>query len=120
MAEPRGRIKTFFLAILFLLFTAIVSFAGFRFANPELRTDLIAFTIDSPNQTTIRFLVVRKDPQVELTCRIIARDFSTAIVGDLYVDVGPSDAKSIEVTEQIPTRSKAVNAALVRCLPKNR
>jgi hypothetical protein len=120
MAEPRGRVKTVLLAILFLVFTAIVSLAGARFANPELRTDLIAFTIDSPNQTTIRFLIVRRNPQVELTCRIIARDFSTAIVGDRYIDVGPADAKSIEVTESIPTRSKAVNAALVRCLPKNR
>ena len=120
MGEARGRIKTIVLTIVFLAFTAIVSVAGARFANPELRTDLVAFTIDSENQTSIRFLVVRKDPTVELTCRIIARDFSTAIVGDRYVDVGASDRKSLEVTERIPTRSKAVNAGLVRCLPKDR
>lgn len=120
MGEARGRIKTIVLTIVFLAFTAIVSVAGVRFANPELRTDLVAFTIDSENQTSIRFLVVRKDPTVELTCRIIARDFSTAIVGDRYVDVGASDRKSLEVTERIPTRSKAVNAGLVRCLPKDR
>jgi hypothetical protein len=120
MGEARGRIRTLLLTLIFLTFTAIVSVAGFRFANPELRTDLVAFTIDSKNQTTIRFLVVRKDSQIALTCRIIARDFSTAIVGDRYVDVAPSNQKSVEVTERIPTRSKAVNADLVRCLPKDR
>ena len=59
MGEARGRIKTIVLTIVFLAFTAIVSVAGVRFANPELRTDLVAFTIDSENQTSIRFLVVR-------------------------------------------------------------
>lgn len=120
MGEARGRIRTLLLALIFLAFTAIVSVAGVRFANPDLRTDLVAFTIDSENQTTIRFLVVRKNPQIELTCRIIARDFSTAIVGDRYVDIAPSSQKTIEVTERIPTRSRAVNAGLVRCLSKDR
>lgn len=120
MGAPGGRARTALLTVAFLIFTIVMGLAGIRFANPELRTDLIAFTVDSPKETTIRFLVVRKDPKILLTCRIIARDFSTAVVGERYVNVGPSSAKSVEIIEKIPTRSKAVNAALVRCLPKNR
>ena len=108
--------------VLFILFTGVVSVAGLRFANPELRSELIAFTIDSDNQTTIRFTVTRKNPTTPLTCRIIARDFSTAIVGDRFIEVKGSlpAQKTVEIKAAIPTRSRAVNAALVRCLPKER
>ena len=118
----KERIKAIVLMLLFLLFTGVVSVAGLRFANPELRSELVAFTIDSDNQTTIRFTVTRKNPTTPLTCRVIARDFSTAIVGDLFVDVkgtAPNE-KTVEIKTAIPTRSRAVNAALVRCLPKER
>lgn len=120
MGAPQGRIKTITLWALFIIFTGAVSVAGFRFANPAIRADLVAFTIDSNTQSTIRFLIVRRDPNLPITCRVIARDFSTAIVGDRYVEVGASVRKSIEIKEAIPTRSRAVTAAVVRCLPKDR
>ena len=118
----KERIKTLLLTVLFIVFAGAVSVAGLRYANPELRSELVAFTIDSDNQTTIRFTVTRKNPTTPLTCRVIARDFSTAIVGDLFVDVkgtAPNE-KTVEIKTAIPTRSRAVNAALVRCLPKER
>jgi hypothetical protein len=120
MGKPQGRIKTITLWALFILFTGVMSVAGFRFANPAIRADLVAFTIDSNTQTTIRFQIVRRNPMLPITCRVIARDFSTAIVGDRYVEVEASKLKSIELKEVIPTRSKAVTAAVVRCLPKDR
>lgn len=120
MSTPKGRIKTILLTLLFILFAGAMSIAGLRFANPEIRSDLVAFTIDSDNQTTIRFLVTRKDPANPITCRVIARDITTAIVGDQFVEVGAATRKSIELKEAIPTRSRAVTAAVVRCLPKDR
>jgi len=120
MGLPKVRIKSVVLTILFIIFATAMSIAGLRFANPEIRTDLVAFTIDSNNQTTIRFLVVRKNPTNPITCRVIARDINTAIVGDRFIEVGPTAQKSIEIKEAIPTRSKAVTASIVRCLPKDR
>ena len=120
MALPKERIKTVILTLLFILFAGAVSVAGLRFANPEIRSELVAFTIDSDNQTTIRFLVTRKNPAAPITCRVIARDFSTTIVGDRFVEVAATAEKSIELKEAIPTRSRAVTAAVVRCLPKDR
>lgn len=119
MGAPRGRISTILLTIVFLLFVVAVSVAGFRYANPAIRSELVAFTIDSDSQATIRFTVARKDPKTPLTCRIIARDFTTAIVGDTYVEILPTTAKLIEIKESIPTRTKAVTVSVVRCLPKN-
>ena len=120
MATAKGRVKTAILTALFITFTAVVSIAGLRYANPEIRSDLVAFTIDSENQTTIRFIVTRKNPANPITCRVIARDITTAIVGDRYVEIGTTAQKSIEQKEVIPTRSRAVTAAVVRCLPKDR
>lgn len=120
MGPSRGRIKTILLALLFTLFATAVGVAGLRYSNPAIRSELIAFTIDSDNQTTIRFLVARKNPTKPVTCRIIARDYSTAIVGDRYVEVGASAQKNMEIREAIPTRSRAVTASVVRCLPKDR
>lgn len=120
MGLPKVRIKSVVLTLLFFVFATAVSIAGLRFANPEIRSDLVAFTIDSDNQTTIRFLVVRKNPANPITCRVIARDINTAIVGDRFIEVGPTAQKSIEIKEPIPTRSKAVTASVVRCLPKDR
>lgn len=120
MGLPKVRIKNVVLTILFIVFATAVSFAGLRFANPEIRADLVAFTIDSDNQATIRFIVNRKNPAQPITCRVIARDINTAIVGDRFIEVGATIQKSIEIKEPIPTRSKAVTAAVVRCLPKDR
>jgi len=120
VSASKGRIKSLLLAALFALFLAGMSIAGFRFANPEIRSDLVAFTIDSENQTTIRFLITRKNPANPITCRVIARDFSTAIVGDRFVEIGPATQKRLELKEAIPTRSRAVTASVVRCLPKDR
>ena len=120
MGLPKVRVRSVVLTILFVVFTTAVSVAGFRFANPEIRSDLVAFTINTDNQTTIRFLVVRKNPANPVTCRVIARDFNTAIVGDRFIEVGPTTDKSVEIKEPIPTRSKAVTASIVRCLPKSR
>lgn len=120
MAIPKERIKTVILTLLFILFAGVVSVAGLRFANPEIRSELVAFTIDSDNQTTIRFLVARKYPDKPITCRVIARDITTAIVGDRFVEVTATAEKSIELKEAIPTRSRAVTADVVRCLPKDR
>lgn len=120
MAIPKERIKTIILTLLFIVFAGAVSIAGLRFANPEIRSDLVAFTIDSNVQTTIRFSVTRKSPDKPITCRVIARDITTAIVGDRFVEIAATSARSIELKEVIPTRSRAVTAAVVRCLPKDR
>ena len=120
MAIPKERIKTIILTLLFIVFAGAVSIAGLRFANPEIRSDLVAFTIDSDVQTTIRFSVTRKSHDKPITCRVIARDITTAIVGDRFVEIAATSARSIELKEVIPTRSRAVTAAVVRCLPKDR
>lgn len=120
MDASGGRIRKAALTILFILFAGAVSLAGIRYANPAIRSDLVAFTVDTDTQTTIRFQVYRKDPKVALTCRIIARDITTAIVGDRYTEVVPTSAKTIEIKEAIPTRTRAVTASVVRCLPKDR
>ena len=120
MGAHQGRIRTLLLTILFLIFASAVAAVGVRYANPAIRSELVAFTIDSQTQTTIRFDLSRRDPHLAVTCRVIARDLSTAIVGDKYVEIGSGVVKDLEIREVIPTRSRAVTASVVRCLPKER
>ena len=94
-----------------------ITWAGLYHSNPEIRVQLISFTVDSDRAVNVRFFVERDSAEATSICTVIARDFYKDIVGQIDVEI-PSGKEKVELVSVVPTRSKAVNADVSTCRPK--
>ena len=104
------------------LITAVVgvgwiTWAGLYHSNPEIRVQLISFTVDSDRKVSVRYFVERDSAEAVSICTVIARDFYKDIVGQIDVEI-PSGKEKVELVSVVPTRSLAVNADVSTCRAK--
>jgi nitrogen regulatory protein PII-like uncharacterized protein len=104
------------------LITAIVgvgwiTWAGLYHSNPEIRVQLISFTVDSDREVSVRYFVERDSEEAVSICTVIARDFYKDIVGQIDVEI-PSGKEKVELVSIVPTRNLAVNADVSTCRAK--
>jgi nitrogen regulatory protein PII-like uncharacterized protein len=104
------------------LITAIVgvgwiTWAGLYHSNPEIRVQLISFTVDNDREVSVRYFVERDSAEAVSICTVIARDFYKDIVGQIDVEI-PSGKEKVELVSVVPTRSLAVNADVSTCRAK--
>jgi nitrogen regulatory protein PII-like uncharacterized protein len=104
------------------LITAIVgvgwiTWAGLYHSNPEIRVQLISFTVDSDREVSVRYFVERDSAEAVSICTVIARDFYKDIVGQIDVEI-PSGKEKVELVSVVPTRNLAVNADVSTCRAK--
>jgi hypothetical protein len=104
------------------LITAIVgvgwiTWAGLYHANPEIRVQLISFTVDSDRAVSVRYSVDRNSAEATSICTVIARDFYKDIVGQIDVEI-PAGQEKVELVSVVPTRNLAVNADVSTCRVK--
>jgi hypothetical protein len=89
--------------------------AGFH-STPSLRYELIAFKVIDERSIEITYLLERNEINLPVTCTLVARDFEKNIVGEVTDEFESNDASGRDVqTRTIPTRTRAVNAAVVEC-----
>ncbi|CAB4695732.1 unannotated protein [freshwater metagenome] len=88
--------------------------AGLHHSRPEISTTLISFQSRNDRTIEIRYSVDRRNPDVGITCTLIALDFDKNVVGEIEDLIAPGAGHS-ERTSVIPTRSQAVNAGISRC-----
>ena len=104
------------------LITAVVgvgwiTWAGLYHSNPEIRVQLISFTVDSDREVSVRYFVERDRVEATSICTVIARDFYKNIVGQKDEEI-PAGEPKVELVTVVPTRSQAVNADVSSCRPK--
>jgi hypothetical protein len=104
------------------LITAIVgvgwiTWAGLYHSNPEIRVQLISFTVDSDREVSVRYSVDRNSAEATSICTVIARDFYKDIVGQIDVEI-PAGQEKVELVSVVPTRNLAVNADVSTCRVK--
>ena len=104
------------------LITAIVgvgwiTWAGLYHSNPQIRVQLISFTVDSDRAVSVRYFVDRNSADGTSVCTVIARDFYKDIVGQIDIDI-PAGKEKVELVSVVPTRSQAVNADVSTCRAK--
>ena len=104
------------------LITAIVgvgwiTWAGLYHSNPQIRVQLISFTVDSDRAVSVRYFVDRNSADARSICTVIARDFYKDIVGQIDIEV-PAGKEKVELVSVVPTRSQAVNADVSTCRVK--
>jgi hypothetical protein len=86
-------------------------------SNPEIRVQLISFTVDSNREVSVRYFVERDSAEAVSICTVIARDFYKDIVGQIDVEI-PSGKEKVELVSIVPTRNLAVNADVSTCRAK--
>ena len=104
------------------LITAVVgvgwiTWAGLYHSNPEIRVQLISFTVDSDREVSVRYFVERDSAEATSICTVIARDFYKDIVGQIDVEI-PSGKEKVELVSVVPTRNLAVIADVSTCRAK--
>ena len=104
------------LAIGFVALTIVTVLGAYWFANPPVRAALIAFSITSDKEVSIKYSIDRRDPKQILICTLVAKDMDKTIVGQIEIQIPPTTAKSIEMVSAVPTRVRAVTAGVVRCI----
>ena len=108
---PAWRLPAIVIAILGVSW---VFWAGWHHAHPPVRYTLISFNVIGEKAVSIRYEVNRRDPNQEIACSLVARDFDKNIIGQIEDLIPVGDALvTREVT--VPARTTPVNAAVLDC-----
>ncbi|MEJ6606916.1 MAG: DUF4307 domain-containing protein [Candidatus Planktophila sp.] len=91
--------------------------AGIHHANPEIRSEIISFDVTADREISLRYSLMRTDPNQVVLCTLTASDFDKNIVGQIDETI-PAGATYSQQTTVIPTRSTPVTAAIARCRAK--
>ena len=89
--------------------------AGFH-STPAIRHELIAFKVIDERSIEITYLLERNESALPVICTLVARDFDKNVVGEVSDEFDSNEAPRRDVqTRTIPTRARAVNAAVIGC-----
>ncbi len=111
--SSRWKLYAVFLALLFGLWTL---WAATHAANPNVRHQLISFSVSSERSISIQYSATfRTNSSEGHFCRLVARDFQKNVVGEITEKL-PGGKGSYVRTTSIPTRVKAVNAGIQDCI----
>jgi len=85
-----------------------------HYSKPEIRSDLISFSITSPKSVSLRYAVNVRTADKSHQCILTATDYQANIVGQI-TDTIPAGANNYTRLVSIPTRTPAVSASIEHC-----
>jgi len=85
-----------------------------HYSRPEIRTDLISFTVADPKSVALRYYISVRTSDRSHKCILRASDYQANTVGEI-TDTIPAGAHSYTRNLIIPTRSQAVSATIEHC-----
>ena len=91
--------------------------SALHYSLPEIRQTVISFNVVDDRHIALRYSVTFKSANKAHLCQLVAKDFDTNVVGEIQ-DNFPAGVRSKTLVTVIPTRVKAVNAAISRCAVK--
>ncbi len=92
-----------------------LTWSALHYSNPEIRTELISFSVASPREVSLRYSISVRSAKRTHSCTFTASDLQANIVGQV-TDTIPAGGHNYTRTIVIPTRVQAVSAAITHCL----
>ncbi len=91
--------------------------SALHYSLPEIRQSVISFNVIDDRHIALRYSVSFRSADKAHLCQLVARDFDKNVVGQIEQDF-PAGTAPTTLIATIPTRTKAVNAAISRCAVK--
>jgi hypothetical protein len=90
--------------------------SAWHHSNPVIQSSLVSFSPIDEKSIEITFDITRRNPEQSVLCTLVARDIDKNVVGESDLSIAPSSERIIRESATIPTRLRAVNAAVLRCI----
>jgi uncharacterized protein (DUF58 family) len=101
------------LTVVIALGLAIVVYQ--RFESVAVEGSTAAFTVIDDETVSVTISVTRKDPARPVVCIVRARSYDGAETGRREIVVGPSEAKTVQVTTTVKTYARSVMGDIYGC-----
>jgi hypothetical protein len=107
------------IAVLLAAAVAWLAWAVVLRSAPQVTSQLVGYHVRGEHATSVSFTVVRRNPDVPVSCLVQAVAADHAVVGELTVPVasGPADRR---VTATLRTERRATGADVVGCTARQR
>ncbi len=112
--RPRRTPASFVAGALLAALVAYVGWVAFHQVTTGVRAGVLTYDVVGDELVEVRLEVLRP-PRTDVSCTVLARDRSKAIVGNVNVDVPPGGDRRIVIEIDVPTRARAVSGELVAC-----
>jgi hypothetical protein len=112
----RGRWWKIVAALIAIIMIPWLLWSAEYHSRPDFGYEIISFEILSEREVSLTYVVERNKQELSLICTLVARDFEKNIVGEVS-DILATNRAPGKTTRKIliPTRSPAVNGAVVAC-----
>jgi hypothetical protein len=110
--SPRRRTLLALLGVAVLVAVVVVMFVWTK-AGSRIQWSVIGYDVRSDVQVVVDFSVAKPAGQA-VTCRVVAKDRSTAVVGSVDVPL-PAAGGDVRRSVLVPTRSRAVLGTVDSC-----
>lgn len=94
--------------------------SAFYGATPAVSGRISAFDVKSDTLVEAVLTVQRPDPAVAATCTVVAKAISYDTVGQVPVEVPPSDRQLQDIQVRVRTLKRATTVDLESCVPVHR
>jgi hypothetical protein len=84
-------------------------------SHPAIAAHVRSFTVESDTAVSVTLAVERADPGSSGSCDVIVQAESYERVGELTVDIPPSDKTQVLVTVEVKTFKRGTSASLGDC-----
>jgi hypothetical protein len=112
----RGRRWKIVAALVAIIMVPWLLWSAEYHSRPDFGYELISFEILNEKEVSLTYIVERNKDGLSLICTLVARDYEKNIVGEIS-DILTTNRTPGKTTRKvlIPTRSPAVNGAVVSC-----
>ena len=115
--SPLGRRMLVGVSVLVsVVFLAWLGWTALSHGTPEVRSDMVTYTIDGEHAATVRIDVRIADDDVVATCRLRAHAEDHTVVGELAFEVTAADLGAGNILERVVrTEREATSIELLGC-----
>lgn len=114
-APTRRRVTGLLLALVIAVALGLAVLVYQRFEGVAVEGSTAAFVVLDDETVSVTISVTRRDPAQPVVCIVRARSYDGAETGRREIVVGPSEAKTVQLTTTVKTYTRSVMGDVYGC-----